>query len=333
MAIGKTSPSISVAEIFNYFSEAEVLASVFPEVRALPCLISSPFRKDVHPSFRIYLTDGNHVRFKDFSTGENGGLFDLLCKLWNCTFRQALQKLASFLIDKKNIIIKPRSIKTFTRKETDELTSIQVVVRPWRDYDYEYWASYGIEKKWLHYAEIYPISYKIVTKKESPEDKGRKFDFKADKYAYCWVNRKEGKLSIKVYQPFNTKGYKWCSKQDASVIDLWTKVPEYGDRIIIASSMKDALCLSCNLHIPAIALQGEGFTMSDTAINELKRRYKRIFISFDTDTPGIKDAVKLSEKTGFINIVPDLKECKDYSDAFKKYGKEWFVKTLTPLFN
>lgn len=332
MAIGKTSPSISVAEIFNYFSEAEVLASVFPEVRALPCLISSPFRKDVHPSFRIYLTDGNHVRFKDFSTGENGGLFDLLCKLWNCTFRQALQKLASFLIDKKNIIIKPRSIKTFTRKETDELTSIQVVVRPWRDYDYEYWASYGIEKKWLHYAEIYPISYKIVTKKESPEDKGRKFDFKADKYAYVFVERKEGKLSLKIYQPFNKKGFKWCSKMDGSVISLWTKVPEYGDRIVICSSVKDALCISCQLGIPAIAPQGEGYNISDTAANELRRRYKKVFISFDTDAPGLNDGKSLAEKTGFVNVVPDLGECKDYSDYYKSLKNKENFKKLKDLF-
>lgn len=119
---------------------------------------------------------------------------------------------------------------------------------------------------------------------------------------------------------------------DASVISLWTKVPEYGDRIVICSSLKDALCLSCQLHIPAIAPQGEGYSISETAVKELKRRYKKVFISYDVDQPGIEDAKKLSKQTGFPFIVPNLGTEKDYSDAFKKYGKEWFIKNITPLF-
>lgn len=120
---------------------------------------------------------------------------------------------------------------------------------------------------------------------------------------------------------------------DASVIGLWTKIPEYGDRVVICSSIKDALVISCQLHIPTLCLQGEGYSMSDTAINELKRRYKKIFISFDTDEAGRKDGEKLAKRTGFTNIVPNLGTEKDFSDAFKKYGKEWFINNLENLFN
>ena len=164
---------------------------------------------------------------------------------------------------------------------SSELTKIEVKVRPWEKYDYEYWASYGIEKQWLKYAEVYPISHKIIYKKDEKSGKSSKYIFPADKYAYCFVERKEGNLQIKIYQPFNTKGFKWCSKMDGSVIGLWTKIPEKGDRVVICSSLKDALCISCNLHIPTLCLQGEGYDISNTAITELKRRYKKIFISFD----------------------------------------------------
>lgn len=333
MIVGKTSSSISRNEIFSKFSESQILSSVFPEITSLPCLMCSPLRQDKHPSFSIYMSNGGHIYYKDHATGERGGLLDLLCNYWNCTFNQVLDKLCTILIGNGEITIKPKQIKTLTRKEADQLTKVQVVIRPWRDYDYEYWASYGVEKQWLKYAEIYPISHKIITKKNPETGKSVKHIFSSDKYAYCFVERKENNLQIKIYQPFNKKGFKWCSKMDGSVIGLWTKIPEYGDRVVICSSMKDALCLSCQCHIPTLCLQGEGYNISETACKELKRRYKKVFICFDTDAPGRKDAEKLSRETGFTNIVPDLGSEKDLSDYFKSLKNKEDFKQLEKLFH
>lgn len=334
MVVGNTSSSISKTEIFSKFSETQVLCTVFPDITEIPCLIHSPLRIDLKPSFSIYMDNNGHIRYKDHGDSSvHGGLIDLLCEYWKCSFNQVMDKVCKLMIKDEEILIKPKQIKTFTRHEVSLLSSVQVKVRPWRDYDYEYWASYGISKQWLHYAEIYPVAYKIVTKKNSPEDKGKTFTFPADKYAYAYCERKENKLQVKIYQPYNTKGFKWCSKMDSSVIGLWSKIPEYGDRVIIASSLKDALVLSCQLHIPTLCLQGEGYSMSDTAIKELKRRYKKIFISFDTDEAGIKDGKKLSEHTGFINIVPDLGSEKDYSDYYKSLKDKKQFKQLKSLFN
>lgn len=333
MVVGKTSSSISMTEIFSKFSEAQVLCSVFPEITEIPCIINSPLRDDRHPSFSIYLDNGGHIRYKDHACPSiHGGIIDLLCAYWSCTFNQALDKICKMMIKSDDVIIKPKQIKTFTRKEANLLTKIEVKVRPWRDYDYEYWESYGITKQWLKYAEIYPISYKIVTKKVSPTDKGRKFIFPTDKYAYTFVERKEGRVQLKIYQPYNTKGFKWCSKMDSSVIGLWSKIPEYGDRVVICSSLKDALVISCQLGIPTLCLQSEGCSISDTAIKELKRRYKKVFISFDTDEAGIKDGKKLAEQTGFINIIPKLGEQKDFSDYFKALKDKAEFKKLKSLF-
>lgn len=326
MVVGKTSPSISLTEIFSKYTETDILAMVFPNITSIPCVICSPLRVDKHPSFSLYINNSNRISYKDFADGDNGGLMDLLCKYWNCTFNQCLVKLGEMLIEKKHIDIKPKQIKTLTRREVDTLTKIQVTVRPWKDYDYEYWSSYGVEKKWLKYAEVYPISHKIVTKE------GKRYIFTADKYAYVFVERKEGKLSLKIYQPFNTQGYKWCSKMDASVIGLWTKIPEFGDKVVLCSSLKDALCLSCQLNIPTLCLQGEGYGISDTAVNELKRRYKKVYVCFDTDTPGIKAGKKLSKKTGFINVVPDLGNSKDLSDYYKSLNDKQQFQQLRQLF-
>lgn len=342
MVVGKTSSSISISELFEKYSEANILTTVFPEIKSIPCKIQSPFRHDRNPSFSIYLDNNRHVRFKDFGDSScHGSLIDLLCRKWNCSFHQVLDRILK-VMDKNaegtaSLTIRPRQIRLMTRKEHSELTKIQVAVRPWQKYDLDYWASYGISKKWLTYAEVYPISHKIVTKKV-PVDGGsttveKKYTFPADKYAYCFVERKEGNLSIKIYQPFNANGFKWCSRMDASVISLWTKVPEYGDRLVICSSLKDALCLSANLHIPAIAPQGEGYSLSETAVKELKRRYKKVFICYDTDSPGITDAKKLSQQTGFPYIVPDLGACKDISDYYKSLENKEDFKQLETLFH
>ena len=335
MTVGKTYSSISLSEIFSQFSETDVLTSVFPQITSLPCVMSSPLRQDTHPSFQIYVDDNKHVRYKDYGQqDEKGGLLDLLCKYWNCTFRQALVKICEIVGKKENLTFKAKQMVVLTRKEYNPLTKIKVCVRPWKDYDYKYWESYGIDRKWLRHAEIYPISHKIILKKDidNPTGKAKQYVFSADKYAYCYVERKEGKLSLKIYQPYNTQGYKWCSKMDSSVIGLWTKIPETGDRVVICSSIKDALCLSCQLHIPTLCLQGEGYGMSDTAVNELKRRYKRVYICFDVDKAGLEDGEKLASKTGFINVVPDLGKEKDLSDYYKSLEDKSEFQQLKQLF-
>ena len=73
--------------------------------------------------------------------------------------------------------------------------------------------------------------------------------------------------------------------------------------------------------------------MSDTAVNELKRRYKKVFISFDTDKAGLIDGKKLAKRTGFVNIIPNLGSCKDYSDYFKSLQDKTQFKQLKNLFN
>ena len=331
MAFGVTVDSVSLNDIKSRVTEIDIL-SFYLNIKELPCVINSPFREDNRPSFGIYLSNKNQrVYYKDYATNDSGGLFDLLGKLWNCNYKKVLENINKDInnIDKGNV--KLNTGHTITIRSNDEHHSssdLQCKIREWKDYDIEYWSSYGISLKWLKYADVYPISHKIIIKD------GHKYVFKADKLAYAYVERKEGKVTLKIYQPFNKVGYKWSNKHDKSVISLWTKVPEYGDKICICSSLKDALCLWANTGIPSISVQGEAYNMSNTAISELKRRYKQVFICLDNDEPGLKDAQKLAKETGFTNVVlPKFdNEGKDISDAFKLLGKQKWLELITPLF-
>lgn len=329
MSFSKGKNSICLTDITNKITEADIIA-YYLNIKEIPCIINSPLRKDNRPSFGLFSPDGVKVYYKDLSTKDKGGVYDLLGKLWNCSFKDVLVKISKDLSKfDKNINIQSHKSCIIRSEGTHNInTEVKCKVREWEDYDIEYWKSYGINIEWLKYAEVYPISHKIIIKN------GNKYVFKTDKYAYAYVEHKEGKVTLKIYQPFNKNGYKWCNKHDSSTISLWTKVPEYGEQICICSSLKDALCLWSNTNIPAIAIQGEGYSISNTAIKELKRRYKHLFICLDNDKPGIEDAKKLSEETGFVNIVlPSFNGGKDISDLFRIKGKEEFKRIILPLFS
>ena len=329
MAISKGKSSVSLDDILSKVTEADIL-SYYLGVTEVPCIINSPLRQDRRPSFGLYSPDRRRIYYTDLSTRDRGGLFDLLGHMWNCSYKEVLTRInedISKFSDSASIhTYTPCTVRSTSTYNRD--TDLQCKVRDWRDYDIEYWASYGISLEWLKYAEVYPISHKIIIKG------GQRYVFGADKYAYAYVEHKEGKVTLKIYQPFNKAGYKWSNKHDRSVISLWTKVPEYGDKICICSSLKDALCLWANANIPSLSIQGEGYNMSDTAISELKRRYKEIYILLDNDEAGLKDGLSLSESTGFTNVVlPKFEGGKDISDAFKILGKEKWLKLIVPLFN
>lgn len=320
--------STTLEEVLKSVSEADIL-SYYLNIPSIPCVIPSPLRQDKNPSFGLYSLDGQRIYYKDFATQERGGTFQLLRRLWGLSFQETLDKIKSEMLDHKKIVPISRLNSTVTRIcGSHNNSSLECKVREWRDYDLQYWESYGVTLPWLKYAEVYPISHKIVIKD------GQRYVFQADKYAYAFVERKEGQVTLKIYQPLSEdKRYKWANKHDRSVVSLWTKIPDTGDKVCICSSLKDALCLYSNLGIPSIAIQGEGYGMSDTAVNELKRRFKKVYICLDSDNVGILDAEKLAARTGFINVVlPKIEDAKDISDIFKALGKEEFIKTIKPLF-
>ena len=309
-------------------SQGDVLAHYF-HITSLPVLINSPLRRDNHPSFSIYSPDGEKVKYIDYATGERGDVYNLMQKYFNLSFSEVIRMIAKEKDLKhpnvnSDFIATPSLGKKFNTRTSSD---IRVKIRDWQQHDIDYWQSYGVSLSWLKYAEVYPISHKIVYKNDE------RYVFPAAKYAYCFVERKEEKVTLKVYQPFS-KLYKWSNKNDGSVVGLWTKIPQKGDKLVICSSLKDALCLWSNVLIPCLYVQSETTGMSETAQNVLKSRYKHIYVCFDNDAPGIRDAENFSSHTGFKNIVlPAFEGGKDISDFYKTVGKEEFIKTLKPLFN
>lgn len=318
--------TITISDILSRTTEAEILA-YYLGITNIPCVISSPLRVDRNPSMALYRSSGNSnkIYFIDYSTGEKGDTFVLLRRMWGVSYGDMAARIYSDIPKFHGVPsgVNNNSRSTVHHKRDSE---VQCRVREWRDYDIDYWNSYGISLEWLKYAEVYPISHKIII------SDGMRYVFAADKYAYAFVEHKEGKVSLKIYQPYS-KTFKWCNKHGASVISLWTKIPEYSDKICICSSLKDALCLWANTKICSIALQGEGYSMSNTAINELKKRFRSIYVLFDNDKAGLINGKRLADYTGFTNIIlPEFQGGKDVSDLMKVKGKDEFLRIILPLF-
>ena len=321
--------SFTLDDVLRVSSEAQIV-SYYLGIQKVPCIINSPLRQDRHPSFGLYSPNGTEINYIDFSTRDSGTIFTLLKNMWNLDYPEVFKRICQDFsrFNSKATVIKSSKCDVTSQGSSSNI-DMKCKVREWKDYDLEYWASYGITLPWLKYANVYPISHKIIVKD------GKEFVFGADKYAYAYVEFKEGKTTLKIYQPFNKRGFKWANKHDRSVISLWTKVPKTGDKIVVCSSLKDALCLWANTSIPAIAIQGEGYGISNTAINELKRRYKEVYILLDNDEAGLRDGEKLSASTGFINLVlPNINGAKDVSDLYKSLeNKKLFKDIILNLFN
>lgn len=319
----------TVQEMIKGISQMKVF-SHYLGISSLPVVISSPLRSDdTHPSFFIYSPDGKRVLYKDYATGDWGDIYSLLCKLKGISLEKLVYSLSlnQDLASDKEIGETEEKISSKPEQTAKPKSEIRVKVREWTKADIAYWNTYGITLQWLKYADVHPISHKIVYKDS------QRYVFPAARLAYVFVERKEGNVSFKIYQPLS-KHYKWRTNNDGSVVGLWTKIPKSGEKLVICSSLKDALCLWIHTGIPAVYVQSETTGMSDTAIEVLKSRYKHIFICFDNDAPGLKDGVELSSHTGFTNIIlPQFEGGKDISDLYKTVGKEKFISIVKPLFD
>ena len=312
--VARGSDSTSIEKVNDLYSDFDI-AHKYLGITCVPEVINSPLRQDNNPSLGLFINNKtNSLWFKDFGSGEKGSLYDLLAKIWNVSKDKVYDRILEDM--PAPAPMRKHGVKVY-RKSAGK---VEVRVREWRDYDIAYWDSYGISLPWLKFGEIYPISHIILTKN------GHSYPIPAEKYAYVYVERKDGIISFKIYQPYS-KEYKWMSKHDSSVWDLWTKIPEKGDKLIITSSRKDALAIWSNTGIPALSLQGEGYIPKEHVVQQLKDRYNKVYVLYDNDfqseeNHGRMYGKMIAERFNVTQIeIPEKWKSKDPSDLVKNHGR------------
>ena len=301
-----------------------------------PNVICNPLRCDKKPSLGLqYYKD--KVFLKDFSTNKTYRVINFIQNLLNLnTYQDAVNRINEDLYNnftevQYNLHINKNNI--YSSKKGSSRYSIRITKRQWLEHDIDYWNSYGVNLDMLKYCNVIPLEYYYLYDGE-PTQQNLLYTFKANKWAYAYREVLENRIMYKIYQPYSQK-YKWTSSFNSNVISLINKIPKQGDILCICSSVKDSLCLWCNLNIPAICPQGEGYALPQELISNLKERYKQIYIFYDNDKAGIEDAEKASQQTGLPYIVlPEINHCKDISDLYKSLNnKTEFINTIRKLFN
>lgn len=329
--IARGIPQLDKHSVLSRVTDKELLSCYFPQVKEIPCIINSPLRKENNPSFRFHSPDGDHIRWYDFGNGAHGGMTDLIMEVFHLDFGGLLAKIERDIAQYRSNPVTSVNHQNIKVRKGDMSGTIRTKMRAWNEEDFAYWSSYGVPKEWLLHSDVYPVSLIFIV------NDGYVRTIKADPLAYTFVERKDGVVSEKVYQPLNQQGYKWRSGHDSSVWDLWTKLPPRGKRLIITSSRKDAMCLWANTGIPTVSLQGETVGVKPQVMQEIKDRFEKVYVLYDNDfksavNSGRLQGEKLANQFGLIQIeLPERLGCKDSSDLYHKWGGKVLKDTILSL--
>jgi hypothetical protein len=303
-------------EIYNFYLGREV---------GIQSAISSPFREDKKPSFGFFIGISGEVCWKDFVKG-SGDCLDFVKELFGLNFNEALVKVVQDFGLEDEFDFVPLNIpKTHNEKiQVDRMSSVKrlsefrkidIRRRKSQLYDIEFWLSFGVTKESLIKYNVTPIEYYFINGNI----------IKTDKYAYAFIEYKDGVETYKIYQPFNDT-YKWINNHNDSVWQGWTQLPAKGETLIITKSLKDVMSISEVLKLPTVALQSESVLPKKNVIEELHRRFEDIYILYDNDFDKEKNwgeiySKKLAQEFNFYHIqIQTKRDCKDFSDLVKKYG-------------
>lgn len=335
MGFGKSQPNKRLPtgeDILELISEIDIFNYYLGCVPTKP--INSPLREDKNPSFNLFHSDKyGKILYKDFATGEVGDCFVLVKRLFNlATKNDAFNKVAEdfyltqFRTNSGSISPSTTEKKVPERKKVkfkkNQRLRISVRIRPWKIRDKEFWMDkYGLNKTQLEYCGVYPISHYFING----------YCTEAKNRSYAFLEEKDGIQTFKIYQPYADKEEKWINNNDYSTWELWTQMPQKGHTLIITSSRKDAMVIKSLFNsqkITSCSLQSEGVNPKESVVNELKGRFKHIYVLYDNDfnskiNRGRIAGKKLCDQTGFSQIeIPDGCYVKDPSDYVDEYDGE-----------
>lgn len=278
--------------------------------------INSAFNpRDKTPSMCIYVDGRSNYRYKDFSSGKGGDALDLVKDLFNLATRGT----ASFkVVQDYNQYLKDNGYsQNYTIKSQGRYQVSDYEMRHWTNFDQKFWTSFNISSNQLEKYNVVPLDHYVLSREDkSLTIKGR--------YIYGYF-REDG-LLYKIYQP-KSKDNKFLKVRD--YIQGSEQLKYDKSYLIIVSSLKDLLALNMlNIGgVEAIAPDSENTMIPDSFMQNVLKKYKKVFVLFDNDDAGKQSAERYSSKYNLPVINFTLS--KDIADALRDHGIE---KTRTELF-
>jgi hypothetical protein len=288
--------------------------------------ISNPFlsEKQQTPSFNIFPSMGtSEWMYNDFATDDKGSCFDLVMKLYNLSFPEALQRINSdltLLLDSEQ-----KPVQSIRRLAQDS-TAFNIKKRAFNNDEILFWQKYGIDQQTLRNFNVSSLEEFRTTSKS-----GNPYTTKSssDKFIFAYENDNW----VKLYKPLDEKKYKfqYLGTKEQGFIFGWKQLPEKDNLIIITGGEKDVMSLAAK-GFNAISLNSETATLPKSVVDELKLRFNTILVLYDNDETGLKQSSNLSIANGLHRLVlPTIpNNGKDISDYFANGGT---LENLNDLIN
>ena len=312
-------------------------------------LICSPIREDIHPTCGFRYDNKGKLKFKDFSGHFWGDCFDVVALIMSGIYNK------QYDISNKDDFIKILRHITFTFKDVfygkekdinliNEINvgitnikhkkpHIELVIRPWNEYDKEYWEQFEVSLQHLNINFIYPIDQYYINRKVNPEPKYF-YKSKDPCYAYVLGQDRSGIYNIKLYFPEREKGVTRFITNCNHLEGIYNLNRNNYNIIVITKSTKDRVSIGSVIrkiaylygqvnvdNIGLINIPHETYKLRQNEFDWLKSKLTNggIIVSLmDNDRVGKLEAIWLRNNFNIRPIlIPKKYNAKDFADFVK----------------
>lgn len=301
--------------------------------------ISSPLREDNNPSCKWYYWH-NHLRLKDFTSGDNLSAIDVVLKKRGWDFKTFAEKVkATWGINPWERTVTTRTVE-FAQRKPKRNANIQVSITEQKNagrskarvkiyFKKDAW-SMDDEVFWRNFNS--PLSrekFPVFAAKEILIKGRRKYAFTPESRCYVYPTGEQGEC--KLYFPYrDPKGKRprfMSSSGYADIIEGYAQLPPKGKFLVITKSRKDVQAFY-DLKVPAIAPQGESqYHLLCEVIPDLQQRFDFVAVMYDFDRTGVKWSNYLRRKFDLpVFFLTDGRfgtrdyRAKDISDYIRLHG-------------
>ena len=311
-------PKITEELIFSRFSE-ETIMGFYLHVPVKKGLFRSPLRTDKNPTCSFYRNKSGQLIFKDFATNQHLTCVNVVMTIYNCRYHEALKIIANDMgiVRDDNLVKNKGKIDMNPVKiEDKEMSKIQIEVQDFTENELRWWGKYGITLEILKKFDVYSCKHVFLNDQlfAKSQEHCPIFGYYGKKY--------QGYELWRCYFP-KRKTFRFITNWMSKKIQGYDQLPKNGKLLVITKSMKDVMCLY-SMGITAIAPNSETQFVSDTVLEDLKKRFKNIVVFFDNDETGIAFMNKIKKKHQELvyTWLPRRLGAKDISDFYKENGRK-----------
>ncbi|HAH22540.1 MAG TPA: hypothetical protein DCL77_02030 [Prolixibacteraceae bacterium] len=303
--------------VLDYLSQEEIFEFYIGKKVVIGQKYISPLRRDKHPTCGFKYSRTGTLFMKDFSGHFWGNCFDFVMQLYNLSFGEALEKIASdFQLLCLGSSREQRSRvmdEVMYRQKTK--TKIEIKIRALSPSDYQYWGNFGIGSRTLELFKVMACECVFVN--------GRKiFDYEYHREAVYAYRLERGEY--KIYFPERQTERFLCN---TTLIQGYSQLPDTGNLLVITKSMKDVMLLR-EFKIYSISCNSESTPIPEDIIQSLKQRFSMVVSLYDFDYTGICGANFMKKHYGIPYVFFTNGRFgttnyyqKDLTDFYKMFGR------------